>query len=85
MSPEDQVIVLKLALAVIIACAGLLWAIPTECRCQYCTTHVTERTRKAEASRVKRHREAHSYWRIPWGDTRCPSCKAGNDRDEPRG
>lgn len=52
-----------------------------ECSCEKCSFHVNEHRMKREAERVKRHRETHKAFNIPWGSERCAGCRAGNERD----
>jgi hypothetical protein len=39
---------------------------------------------KHEEERVKRHREIHRAFRLPWPYKVCGECKAGHEDDEPR-
>lgn len=74
--------VLTGALIVMMLGAGLLHILPKPCTCEKCGFHVNEKRIADERARVKRHKDLHRYLNMPWGDDRCPGCRAGNKEDE---
>lgn len=69
------------ALVIVMGATVLLHRIPGPCQCEKCGFHVNERRMEAERKRVKSHRHLHVWLDIPWGDEKCPGCRAGNEGD----
>jgi hypothetical protein len=72
----------QIAMAIAMAGAVLLWLLPSPCKCEKCGFHVNERRVRHEENRAESHRNMHSYWKYPWGDERCGSCRKGHADDK---
>ena len=73
---------LLIGIVVIMALSIVQRLIPGPCQCEKCGFHVNERRMQAEVKRKKRHQNLHDQFNImPWGDKRCPGCRAGNESD----
>jgi hypothetical protein len=82
-SLEEVRVVASAALALMMVGALALWRLPGECVCRQCSFHRREREERAEADRLRRHRELHRTYNIPWEKGRCSVCEGGGLGDKP--
>jgi hypothetical protein len=80
----DGETMLSIAIAALMLLTVILSVLPKECVCENCAFHRHARQQAREADRVKRHRQTHAAFRLPWPHAQCGECNAGHSDDQPR-